>query len=179
MFDRLVTPIGGKIAYPTDALAAPEVVGPRVSALAVEAALNKLSRKEARLLKPTVVNGQPGFEIFHDVLGLPVLEWKRNFDAKRQRRRTRRIFGGWALAATALVVVGVGIFIFNPTQFVQLRYGGQVATNQDILTNIVRASFDQPLNFASLRMELEFLARFSQAAGFANRIQLHSIRISA
>jgi formylglycine-generating enzyme required for sulfatase activity len=82
LFDRLVTAIGGKIAYPTAALAAPEVVGPKVSERAVEAVLNKLTGKEQRILKPVMTNGGEGFEIFHDVLGLPVLEWKRSFEAR-------------------------------------------------------------------------------------------------
>jgi Novel STAND NTPase 1/TIR domain len=91
LFDRLVTAIGSKIAYPTAALAAPDVVGRDVSQQQVEAILNKLTPKEARILKPiTTSNGLPGFEIFHDVLGLPVLEWKRNFATKETETAVAR-----------------------------------------------------------------------------------------
>jgi formylglycine-generating enzyme required for sulfatase activity len=86
MFDRLVTALGGKVAYPTAGLAAAEVVGPNVSQEEVEAVLNKLTPKEARILKPVMANGLPGFEIFHDVLGLPVLGWKRDFDTREKER---------------------------------------------------------------------------------------------
>jgi ADP-ribose pyrophosphatase len=84
MFDRLVTAIGGKIAYPIAALAVPEVVGTDVSEQAVKATLNKLTGKEQRILKPIMTDGGEGIEIFHDVLGLPVLDWKRNFEVKRE-----------------------------------------------------------------------------------------------
>ena len=84
IFDRLVTAIGGKIAYPVAALAVPEVVGPGVSEQAVTTILEQLTDRERRILKPVMTDAGAGFEIFHDVLGLPVLEWKRNFDVKRQ-----------------------------------------------------------------------------------------------
>jgi hypothetical protein len=37
-------------------------------------------------LKPVTTGGLPGFEIFHDVLGLPVLEWRQRFRAEELRR---------------------------------------------------------------------------------------------
>jgi hypothetical protein len=89
IFDRLVTGIGSKIAYPTEALAADDVAGPDVTEQAVAAVLGKLTPKEARILKPVTTNGLPGFEIFHDVLGLPVLEWKRAFQRRVARRQER------------------------------------------------------------------------------------------
>jgi NTE family protein len=86
LFDRLVTGIGSKIAYPTEGLAAPDVAGPEVSQEQVEAVLRKLTPKESRILKPVTTGGLPGFEIFHDILGLPVLEWRRRFRAEERRR---------------------------------------------------------------------------------------------
>ena len=114
IFDRLVTAIGGKIAYPTAGLATADVVGPSVSQHTIEAVLNKLTPKEARILKPVMTNGLPGFEIFHDVLGLPVLEWKRDFEAKQKeaalaheaRRPIRRV---WAFAYVLLVGIIAGL----------------------------------------------------------------------
>lgn len=91
LFDRLVTAIGGKIAYPTAALAAPEVAGPNVSEQTVNAVLNKLTGREQRILKPVMTDGGDGFEIFHDVLGLPVLEWKRNFEIKQKQWSIARL----------------------------------------------------------------------------------------
>jgi hypothetical protein len=85
VFDRLVTGIGSKIAYPTEALATPDIVGHGVSQERLEAVLRKLTPKEARILKPVITGGLPGFEIFHDVLGTPVLEWKRAFQAEQRR----------------------------------------------------------------------------------------------
>jgi hypothetical protein len=86
LFDRLVTGIGSKIAYPTEGLAAADVAGPDVSQARVEAVLGKLTPKESRILKPVTTGGLPGFEIFHDVLGLPVLEWRRRFLADERRQ---------------------------------------------------------------------------------------------
>jgi formylglycine-generating enzyme required for sulfatase activity len=114
MFDRLVTPIGGKIAYPTAGLATAEVVGPNVTEPGVEAVLSKLTPKQARILKPVTTNGLPGFEIFHDVLGLPVLEWKRDFEARekeaalaREARRPMRFFRALAYAALVAIIIGL------------------------------------------------------------------------
>jgi hypothetical protein len=84
MFDRLVTAVGSKIAYPMEALADPEIVGPSVSRGQVLAVLNELTLKGARILKPVTTAGLPGFEIFHDVLGLPVLEWKQAFRVAKE-----------------------------------------------------------------------------------------------
>jgi hypothetical protein len=113
IFDRLVTGIGSKIAYPTEALAAEDVAGRDVTAKAVTSVLDKLTPKDARILKPvTTEGGLSGFEIFHDVLGPPVLEWRRAFEADRRRRaevaradrRTRIV--AWIAGACALAMIG-------------------------------------------------------------------------
>jgi formylglycine-generating enzyme required for sulfatase activity len=112
MFDRLVNAIGGKIAYPTVALANAEVVGPNVTEGEVEAVLNKLTPKDARILKPVMTGGLPGFEIFHDVLGLPVLEWKRDQEfAAREKEAAvaRRARGRTRLVRALLCVLFAGI----------------------------------------------------------------------
>ena len=127
MFDRLVTPIGGKIAYPIAGLATAEVVGANVSEQAVDDVLNKLTPKEARILKPVMTNGLPGFEIFHDVLGLPVLEWKRDFAAKekeealaREARRPIRFFR--ALAYTLLIAIIIGLIGWINQSYVKQQW---------------------------------------------------------
>jgi tetratricopeptide (TPR) repeat protein len=116
MFDRLVTALGGKIAYPTAALATADVVGANVSEQAVEAVLNKLTGREERILKPVMTSNGEGFEIFHDVLGLPVLEWKRDFDARRVLRR--RLLSGLVAAASILAIVGtsLGVLVYDRVQ---------------------------------------------------------------
>jgi hypothetical protein len=89
MFDRLVTSIGTKIAYPTEALAAADVVGAGVSQPHIEAILKKLTPQEARILKPVRTNGRDGFEIFHDVLGLSVLDWKRDYELSQAEAKRK------------------------------------------------------------------------------------------
>jgi formylglycine-generating enzyme required for sulfatase activity len=112
MFDRLVTPLGSKVAFPTAALAMPEVVGPNVKPEQVETVLNKLTPTEARILKPVTTNGSSGFEIFHDVLGPPVLEWRRNFNVRRARIRSRWIQGGLS-ALIVVLAVALGFEFFK------------------------------------------------------------------
>jgi hypothetical protein len=90
IFDRLVTGIGSKIAYPTAALATDEVAGSQVSQDTVNKVLQKLTPKKARILKPVNTNGLPGFEIFHDVLGLPILECKRREEELVQAEKRRQ-----------------------------------------------------------------------------------------
>lgn len=80
LFDRLVTPIGTKIAYPTEALAAQDMVGPGVGREIVDSVLLRLTLKTARIVKPVLLGGGvAGYELFHDVLGPSVLDWKRSF----------------------------------------------------------------------------------------------------
>ena len=119
LFDRLVTAIGGKIAYPTAALAAPEVAGPNVSEQTVDAVLNKLTGREQRILKPVMTDGGDGFEIFHDVLGLPVLEWKRSFQeatlaAEGQRRRRLHRVRATVGTMLAIIIAGMAAWLWNP-----------------------------------------------------------------
>jgi hypothetical protein len=94
IFDRLVTGVGSKIAYPTDGLAAEEVAGPGVTPERVDAVLGRLAQRDARLVRPVATAGLPGFEIVHDVLGVPLLEWRRRYEeaqrAEYQRRETEK-----------------------------------------------------------------------------------------
>jgi hypothetical protein len=109
-FDRLITPIGGKIAYPTEALATTDVVGPNVSPDEVDFALGKLTSESLRILRRVSINGQRGFEIFHDVLGLPLLEWKRSIEAKAKEKVLRRRFMEM-LAVASLLAIGSLLFL--------------------------------------------------------------------
>jgi formylglycine-generating enzyme required for sulfatase activity len=109
LFDRLVTPIGGKISYPTAALAAPEVAGRNVSEQTVGAVLNRLTGREQRILKPVMTDGGEGFELFHDVLGLPVLEWKRSLEKAALWEARRRLQRVRAVSAVLLAVIIAGV----------------------------------------------------------------------
>jgi hypothetical protein len=101
IFRYLVTGSGGKIAYPANDLAR-QIGDDRkqagadglVSADEVEGLLRKLTPTATRLLKPVRANGVDAFELFHDVLGPPVLRWRREFNANlrlaSEKRRARR-----------------------------------------------------------------------------------------
>jgi len=75
MFDRLVTPSGSKIAHTVEDLA--EYAGR--PELVVRGVLETLSRGETRILRrvePALDRpGMPRYEILHDVLAQPILDW--------------------------------------------------------------------------------------------------------
>jgi tetratricopeptide (TPR) repeat protein len=101
VFRYLVTPSGAKIAYPAADLAASvnedrKEAGdgsvPKATSDEVEAVLRKLTPSKTRLLKPVKVKGADAFELFHDVLGEPVLRWRREFMAiARLEKESRRL----------------------------------------------------------------------------------------
>jgi NTE family protein len=92
IFNQLVTPSGSKIAHTSADLAAysgqPEAE--------VAEVLDKLSSGDARLLRtvPPPFNqlgAPPRYEIFHDVLAVPVLEWRRRFELEEEREKANQI----------------------------------------------------------------------------------------
>jgi hypothetical protein len=98
IFRYLVTGSGSKIAYPTDALAK-QVTSDRrqgssngvsaiVSTEEVAAVLEELTQGEKRLLRP--VKARAVYELFHDVLGLPILEWRQKFLDNAAREEAER-----------------------------------------------------------------------------------------
>jgi WD40 repeat protein len=103
LFRFLVTRSKTKIAHPASDLAdwtkRPE---PEVSAV-----LDKLCRGESgRILRRVSSPGSEAtrYELFHDVLAEPILEWRRGYEQERDRRATRRRFaraGGVLLALIA------------------------------------------------------------------------------
>ena len=99
VFRYLVTPSGAKIAYPAADLAASVNEdrkdagdGPVLDATTdeVEAVLRKLTPSKTRLLKPVKVKGVDAFELFHDVLAQPVLQWRREFITNARLEQERR-----------------------------------------------------------------------------------------
>ena len=122
LFDRLVTPGGGKIALSAAALAG----WADADRATVEALLQRLTRQESRLLRPVPSPDDPnlqGFELFHDVLGQPTRAWlERETEARKrakelyEQRKRLRLYA--AVAAIALILtgaaIGATIYAFGP-----------------------------------------------------------------
>ena len=106
-FRYLVTRTNTKIAHPASDLAdwtkRPE---PEVTAV-----LEKLCRGDGgRILRQVHPPGgeETRYELFHDVLAEPILEWRRAYEQRRARRRAIGI--GAALLALVAVFAGLGVW---------------------------------------------------------------------
>ena len=107
VFHYLVTPSGAKIAHRASDLA--EYAG--LPLRTVESLLKNLAAPDVRVLKPVApppgYGGERRYEIFHDVLGPAVLDWRA-----RQLRRPPLRRAVWVVAALlGLVIVPVGSLI--------------------------------------------------------------------
>ncbi|MEA2150921.1 MAG: hypothetical protein QOD69_2751, partial [Solirubrobacteraceae bacterium] len=106
LFNYLVTPSGSKIAQSaTDLATYAELPEP-----AVKAILERLAG-EVRILRPV---GADSYEIYHDALAAPILDWRGRWQAEQRRRkegRRARLYGFVALVsvgvAAAMIVLGV------------------------------------------------------------------------
>ena len=105
-FHFLVTPSGAKIAQSRYDLA--QLTG--VSEAEIAAPLEKLAAPDARILRP--VDDSPSYEIFHDVLAQPLLDWQAQFHAARLRRRSIAL--GMIAAAAAAIVLALVAYILEP-----------------------------------------------------------------
>ena len=86
VFDRLVTPSGGKVLYATADLAALAKTDPA----RMENVLAQLASGKTRILRAVVLPGAKhasGYEILHDILARPILEWIGRRAAKLERDR--------------------------------------------------------------------------------------------
>jgi CHASE2 domain-containing sensor protein len=97
-FRYLVTPSGTKISQSSKDLAEyaelPEAT--------VAPVLERLAG-EARILQPA---GDSRYEIYHDALAAPILEWRNRWEGRKLRgREQRRLFSTVGLAAGALALV--------------------------------------------------------------------------
>jgi Novel STAND NTPase 1 len=114
VFHHLVTPSGSKIAHAASDLA--EYT--RHSEAEIVALLETLGRADIRIVRPLPPppgeNRPPRFEIYHDVLALPILDWRvRRSTARRVaeekratlRRVRRRVAIGVTLAGLALLAL--------------------------------------------------------------------------
>ncbi|MGH4010114.1 MAG: PQQ-binding-like beta-propeller repeat protein [Pseudonocardiaceae bacterium] len=90
VFHHMITTSGTKIALPAEDLA--EWSGLPVSA--VRDLLETLCSGPQRILRPVPpavgVAGPPRYEIFHDVMGSAVLDWRRRYVARRQEAEAKR-----------------------------------------------------------------------------------------
>ncbi len=115
-FGHLVTPSGSKIAHRPSDLAVFSKQDPAV----VTALLRRLAEGDQRILRevPPPLDepqAEPRYEIFHDVLALAVLDWRRrqvaDAEVHETRRRLRRVTGlaaVMALLLVATIAVGIG-----------------------------------------------------------------------
>ena len=102
-FDRLVTPSGGKIAYPIADL---EQVAGELAPY-VPATIKAL--RDGRILQEVQLPDYRGVEIFHDVLGPAVLEWQRRLDEQRRRAEARRLRARRMLRAALIAGTAVAL----------------------------------------------------------------------
>jgi hypothetical protein len=101
MFRFLVTPDNSKIAYTIPALAS----SAELPQEKVKRVLTRLGAPETRILRAVATPGQPPrYEIFHDVLGGAVSEWRASYVRRREwRRRVSQIAIFTALLVAAFV----------------------------------------------------------------------------
>jgi WD40 repeat protein len=77
----------------------------------LERALEHL--REARVLTPVTVGGQTRYELAHDLLAEPVLEWRRDRERAREMRALRRTAAGLGLLAVVLAGLIVWALLEN------------------------------------------------------------------
>jgi WD40 repeat protein len=111
LFRFLVTRSKAKIAHPVSDLAE----WTRRSEPQVAEVLEKLCRREAgrivrRVPPPPTGQGETRYELFHDVLAEPILEWRREYEQEQRRRAAFRRFVrvGGVLLGLAAVFAALG-----------------------------------------------------------------------
>lgn len=96
IFQYLVTPSGTKIAYTVKDLS---FYANSVAPQTLESVLDKLAKGNVRILRQVTLPGEPSrYEIFHDVLGPAVLDWRTRFQLMRARGMRSLII--WASIGT-------------------------------------------------------------------------------
>ena len=113
LFRFLVTSTKTKIAHAASDLG--EWTGREEAT--VEPVLDKLCREEGgRILRrvppPPAGSGSTRYELYHDVLADPILEWRREYEQERRRRALRRrvLRIGSAVLALVVVISALGIW---------------------------------------------------------------------
>jgi hypothetical protein len=129
MFKYLVTPSGSKVAYAPRDLA--YFTG--MSTPGVEAVARELAATSRRILRP--VQSQSGevlYEIFHDVLGAGVLDW-------RQRYLSRRRWARWAFWTVLVMSLVALVAYFNGEQSADENLIGELESKDRALAAAVAA----------------------------------------
>jgi WD40 repeat protein len=145
MFHYLVTPSGTKVAHALSDLS--EYAAAEPSEL--RAVAERLSSGSVRILRPVAdaSGGESGstYEIFHDVLAAPIVDWRRRHvaatdraeaeDKRRQaeerahvERRRARIFRAVAVVAVVLAL-GVGVLAFVAIRTNETTRSRELAAN--------------------------------------------------
>jgi CHASE2 domain-containing sensor protein len=171
----MVTPSGAMQRYSGPDLAS--YVG--VSATAVEALAEKLSRAPARVLR--AVAAAPGdtrteYELTHQVLARPALEWRSRYVTARLQRRSRRLL--LALVAMTAVVVSLIAYVLNPgtlnrleAHSVDARFsvrGAQGPDRRIVLVPVNQADQDRIVRTGAPR--LQFARALENIAGAHPRV---------
>jgi hypothetical protein len=82
----------------------------------VEALGERLSRPSARILRPVTAATPDGphveYELAHQVLARPALEWRQGFETARLERRSRRLL--LALVALSAIALALAAYLIQP-----------------------------------------------------------------
>jgi CHASE2 domain-containing sensor protein len=114
----LVTPSGTKVAH-TAADLADYAEAP---AARVGDTLERLCKlRILRPLAPSEGSLEPRYEIFHDLLAEPILEWRARFEAQRLRRRLRWLQA--AVIAAVAATLAIGAYSIEPAPLRNLELG--------------------------------------------------------
>lgn len=133
----LVTPSGIKVAHtPRDLAEYADAPPPLVAVMLQSLCDLRLMRP----LPPEEGSGEARFEVFHDLLAAPMLEWRAGFEARRLRVRMRWLLA--ALSAAIAAAIAIAAFGTRPAPLRRLelssidaRFGirGTVGADRDIV----------------------------------------------
>ncbi|MGA9995009.1 MAG: hypothetical protein WBP93_06330 [Pyrinomonadaceae bacterium] len=114
LFKYMVTPSGTKIAQTVSDLADYAKLSP-AKETQLATMMETLSSGDKRIFRvlppPPHQKDSPRYEVFHDRLAEAIIEWRRRYSAKQQRRRWVLIAG--ALTALLLFMLGMTTFAFQ------------------------------------------------------------------
>jgi WD40 repeat protein len=161
---QLVTPSGRKVSHEAGDLAEYADVDPEE----LRGLLETLSRE--RLVRG--VNGTPGaptrYEIYHDVLGPPILAWQSEQQLRRERlraRRQRRRFQTVIAAGCVAFVIVAGIAVYALVQRSDARTQTQRAHGRELAARALNAIQTNPQVGVGLALQAVKLAPGEDTAG--------------
>jgi WD40 repeat protein len=141
-FHYLVTPSGTKIAHTVADLG---TYAGGVPVRKLTPVLDKLAAPDARILRSFASSGTDAarrrYEIFHDLLARPILDWRNDHAAVRYRRRLRR--GGGAAAILLIALAAVLVFQSRRATSTDTQLEvteNKVVTLNDTIRDLKRAS---------------------------------------